>query len=116
VGAVATEQALAATLRTRLGPRPSRFAAAAVTLDNIALAVDGIAPEADFEIGSISKGITGLLYADSCARGEIRPDTTLGELLQLGGCAVAGLKLQDVSRHASGLPRLAPELPGASSR
>ena len=49
--------------------------------------------DADFEIGSISKGITGLLYADACARGEIGPDTTLGELLPLGGCAVAGLKL-----------------------
>ena len=111
-----TDQALAETLRTRLGPRPSRFAAAAVTRGNLALAVDGVPPEADFEIGSISKGITGLLYADACARGEIRPETTLGELLPLGDCAVAGLKLQDISRHAAGLPRLAPGLPGAASR
>jgi CubicO group peptidase (beta-lactamase class C family) len=87
-----------------------------VTRGNLALAVDGVLPEADFEIGSISKGITGLLYADACARGEIRPDTTLGELLPLGDCAVAGLKLQDIHRHAAGLPRLAPGLPGGASR
>jgi CubicO group peptidase (beta-lactamase class C family) len=87
-----------------------------VTLGDVALAVDGAAPDADFEIGSISKGITGLLYVDACSRGEIRPDTTLGELLPLGDCAVAGLRLADVSRHASGLPRLAPVLPGSASR
>ncbi|MDQ0820905.1 CubicO group peptidase (beta-lactamase class C family) [Arthrobacter sp. V4I6] len=107
---------LAAALRTGLGPRPSRFAAAAVTIDDVTLAVDGVAPDADFEIGSISKGITGLLYVDACARGEIRPDATLGELLPLGGGAVAGLRLLDVSRHSSGLPRLPPGLPGAASR
>ena len=111
-----TDQALAATLRTRLGRRPSRFAAAAVTPTDVALAVDGVPSDADFEIGSISKGITGLLYADACTRGEIRPDTTLGELLPLGDCAVSGLKLQDVSRHSAGLPRLAPGLPGSDSR
>jgi CubicO group peptidase (beta-lactamase class C family) len=32
------------------------------------------------------------LYVDACARGEIRPDTTLGELLPLGDCAAAGVK------------------------
>ena len=38
------------------------------------MAVSGVAPDSDFEIGSISKGITGLLYADACGRGEISPD------------------------------------------
>jgi CubicO group peptidase (beta-lactamase class C family) len=38
----------------------------------------GAARDADFEIGSVSKGITGLLYADACGRGELGPDATLG--------------------------------------
>ncbi|AXB42155.1 hypothetical protein [Amycolatopsis albispora] len=40
----------------------------------------GAGLDADFEIGSVSKGITGLLYADSLERGEVTPSTTLGEL------------------------------------
>lgn len=107
--------ALAETLRTRLGRGQSRFAAATVASGEVTVAVHGVSADADFEIGSISKGITGLLYVDACARGEIHPDTTLGELLPLGSCAVADLKLRDVSRHAAGLPRLAPGLPGSDS-
>jgi CubicO group peptidase (beta-lactamase class C family) len=41
-------------------------------------ATSGLAPDPDFEICSISKGITGLLYADACTRSEIRPGTTWG--------------------------------------
>ena len=51
----------------------------------------GASLDADFEIGSVSKGITGLLYADACSRGEVGPDSTLGELLPLGDCPAAGL-------------------------
>ena len=62
--------------------------------------------DADYEIGSVSKGITGLLYADACTRGELGPDTTLGDVLPLGDCPAAGLTLAAVSRHTSGLPGL----------
>ena len=79
------------------------------------MVVSGVAPDSDFEIGSISKGITGLLYADACGRGEISPATPLGELLPLGNCAAAGASLGSLSRHASGLPRLAPATPGSAS-
>lgn len=79
------------------------------------MAVNGVAQDADFEIGSISKGVTGLLYADACERGEISPDTLLGELLPLGDCAAAGASLGSLSRHASGLPRLPPGTPGSPS-
>jgi CubicO group peptidase (beta-lactamase class C family) len=107
------DHVLAATLKTRLGPGHSRFAAATVTLDETTVAVHGVSPEADFEIGSISKGLTGMLYADACTRGEIGPETSLGELLPLAGCAAGGLKLSAVSRHSSGLPSLAPGLAGS---
>ncbi len=114
-GRVDTDPALEATLRTRLGPRHPRFAAAAIAGGETTVAVNGVAPDSDFEIGSISKGITGLLYADACGRGEISPATPLGELLPLGDCAAAGVSLGSLSRHASGLPRLAPATPGSAS-
>lgn len=106
---------LEATLRTRLGTRHPRFAAAALAGGETTIVVSGAAPESDFETGSISKGITGLLYADACGRGEISPDTPLGALLPLGDCAAAGIILGALSRHASGLPRLAPATPGSGS-
>lgn len=62
--------------------------------------------DADYEIGSVSKGITGLLYADACNRGELGPDTTLGDVLPLGDCPASRVALAAVSRHASGLPGL----------
>jgi CubicO group peptidase (beta-lactamase class C family) len=107
---------LAATLKTRLGPRHSRFAAAAVTPGGATVVVHGVSPDAGFEIGSISKGLTGLLYADAFSRGEIGPGTTLGDLLPLAGCSAADLKLAAVGRHSSGLPGLPPGLPGSASR
>ncbi len=106
---------LEATLRTRLGPRHPRFAGAVIAGGETTVVVSGVAPDSDFEIGSISKAVTGLLYADACGRGEISPDTTLGELLPLGNCAAAGVSLGALSRHASGLPRLAPATPGSAS-
>lgn len=106
---------LEATLRTRLGSRHPRFAAAAVAGGKTTLAISGVARDSDFEIGSISKGITGLLYADSCRRGEISPATPLGELLPLGDCQAAGVSLGALSRHVSGLPRLPPGTPGSAS-
>lgn len=66
----------------------------------------GVPLEADYEIGSVSKGITGLLYADACARNELGPDSTLGDVLPLGDCPAAGAPLAAVSSHTSGLPRL----------
>jgi len=62
--------------------------------------------DSDFEIGSITKGVTGLLYADALARGEVAPDTRLGDLLPLGDGAAAGIRLADLATHRSGLPRL----------
>ena len=70
------------------------------------MASRGASLAADFEIGSVSKGITGLLYVDALNRGELRPDTVLGERLPLGDCPAAAVTLASLSRHSSGLPRL----------
>jgi CubicO group peptidase (beta-lactamase class C family) len=63
-------------------------------------------PDNDFEIGSISKAVTGLLYADAVAAGVLEPGTRLGTLLDVGTGDVAGIHLGDLATHRSGLPRL----------
>lgn len=97
----------AATLAERLA-RQSRglpSAVALVTRDTTDVTCHDCTPGGDFEIGSISKGVTGLLYAEALARAEVRPDTTLGELLPLKGSAAAAISLADLATHRSGLPR-----------
>ena len=103
-----SDATLTAHLQKRAGRRHPVIAAATVTSGEVAIASLGADPGADFEIGSISKGFTGLLYVDALERGEVGPRSTLGDFLPLGSSAAAGLTLQDVSTHSSGLPRLPP--------
>ncbi|MFD7658972.1 serine hydrolase domain-containing protein [Actinosynnema sp. NPDC059797] len=98
-------------LVARLGSRHRVAAVATVSSTGISVASVGAPADADFEIGSISKGITGLLYADSRERGEVGPSTALGELLPLDGAPVAGVTLSSLATHRSGLP----SLPAAAS-
>lgn len=80
----------------------------AMVVDGVAAtAVRGMDPEADVEIGSVSKGITGLLLHDAIGRGEVSLQTPLGELLDVGD-AVGAVTLGRLATHTSGLPRLAP--------
>ena len=81
-------------------------AVALVDADGLRTAWLGCGPESDFEIGSVTKGITGLLYADAVERGEVTPETMLGDLLPLAGTRAAAVTLGALSRHSSGLPRL----------
>lgn len=74
-------------------------------------AARGTTTAADLEIGSVSKGITGLLYADALDRGLVEPTTPLGALLPLDASApAAAVTLGALSTHRSGLP----SLPGAA--
>lgn len=75
---------------------PGSFATVAVNADH----------DDDFEIGSISKAVTGLLFADAVAAGIVQPGARLGGLLDLGDGPVAGITLSELATHRSGLPRL----------
>ncbi|SFC41461.1 serine hydrolase domain-containing protein [Streptomyces aidingensis] len=100
------DERLAARLGELLGRRHPVAAAALVTPRGTTTAVRGADPGSDFEIGSVSKGVTGLLYADALARGEIGPGTTLGEVLPLDGAPAARVTLESLATHRSGLPGL----------
>ena len=94
---------LAALAREVVGPGRPALAVAAVTADGTRTAVLGAAPDTRFEIGSITKGLTGLLFADMIARGEVTPTTTVGALLPVPG-PLAAVTLEQLATHRSGLP------------
>jgi CubicO group peptidase (beta-lactamase class C family) len=77
---------------------------------------DGIThgPDTLYEIGSISKVFTGLLLAEMVAAEQVTLDTPIGDLLpiELGlSDATAGITLEALTTHRSGLPRLADNMP-----
>lgn len=100
------DAALGLRLAELLGPRHPVAATAVVTPHAIRMASHGADLGADFELASVSKALTGLLYADALERGEVRGDTTLGELLALDGAPVARVRLDALSTHRAGLPRV----------
>ena len=71
---------------------------------------DGPAPSTDsvYEIGSITKGFTGILLADMVLNNEITLETTIGELLPGNQYSPEARRLTvgQIATHASGLPRL----------
>lgn len=100
------DRELAVRLSAALGRRHEVSAAAAVVGGHTRVASLGAGLTADFEIGSISKAITGLLYADGLVRGEVDASTTLGDLLPVADTPVARVSLRALSTHCSGLPGL----------
>lgn len=97
---------LAAKVGGLLGPRHPVFAAATITPAGTTVTSQGSELDADFEIASLSKGVTGLLYVDALGRGDIERDTTLGELLPLDDAPARRVRLDSLSTHRSGLPGL----------
>ena len=79
---------------------------AEVTPEETRVATVGAPLDGAFEIGSVTKPITGMLYADAVERGEVAPETTLGEIFELGGAGSSSISLEGLSQHRSGLPRL----------
>jgi len=63
-----------------------------------------------FEIGSVSKVFTGLLYAIALERHTVSPETTLADIyrkqIEFSHPDVATITLQQLATHTSGLPRL----------
>lgn len=100
------DPALGARLQALLGRRHPVAAVAVVTSAGTRTASIGADTAADFEIGSISKGVTGLLFAEALHRREAERSTTLGELLPLETVPAGRITLESLSTHRSGLPSL----------
>ena len=82
------------------------------------LAPDGTAPptpQTPFELGSITKTMTGMLLADAVRRGEMRLDAPVSDYLpELVGTPAGAATLEQLATHHSGLPAL-PSHPPTSS-
>ena len=70
-----------------------------------------------FEIGSVTKVLTGMLLAELVADGTVQADDTLSELLpdvRFADPRVGAVTLAELAAHRSGLPRLGGLGPGAA--
>lgn len=73
-------------------------------------------PDTPFEIGSVTKGLTGLLLAQAIERGDVGLDTVLSALLpETSGSPAGRVSLRELATHTSGLPRL-PTTPATALR
>jgi CubicO group peptidase (beta-lactamase class C family) len=75
-----------------------------------------------FELGSVTKGLTGMLLAEAIGRGELTLETTAGEILTARPALHAHtegplhtITLRELCTHTSGLPRL-PRTAGTAGR
>jgi CubicO group peptidase (beta-lactamase class C family) len=104
------DHGLATQLIALAGRRARSVAAALVDLaasPNTRFAFIAAERETCFEIGSITKALTGMLLADAVNRGEVSLDTTIGALVQSGvGTGFGSVSLRELCTHTSGLPRL----------
>lgn len=104
------DPALAERLREAVGDLPGQ--GFAVALPEGAAAIGDAAPgrpltaDTPQEIGSVTKSLTGLLFADAVERGEVRPGTTLGEIHPDLPASLSTTTLGELATHTSGLPRL----------
>ncbi|PRY69140.1 CubicO group peptidase (beta-lactamase class C family) [Glaciihabitans tibetensis] len=84
-------------------------AVAVLTPEHELTATVGAGHHSTFEIGSISKALTGMLYRDAVERGLLSQETILRDLLPLENHGEIGsVSLSSLAMHRSGLPGLPP--------
>lgn len=65
-------------------------------------------PESVYEIGSITKVFTGILFADEILKGKLNAnDKLVSKLGRYGDKTLTGITLKHLATHSSGLPRMA---------
>lgn len=104
---------VAADLVSRVRARPWGLAVAAVIGDEAHVTTDAgdepVSETTTFQVGSITKTITGVLLAEAVLRGEAALTTSVGKVLADAGKA-KDLTFLDLATQRSGLPRLPPNL------
>jgi len=93
-------------LETRYDDERDRAAAAVVDADRLHTAYVGADAETVFEVGSITKLLTGLLLPIAVERGEVALDDPVGRYLPLGDAPVAQRTLEQLATHTAGLPSI----------
>jgi CubicO group peptidase (beta-lactamase class C family) len=68
----------------------------------------GADEQTPFEIGSVSKTFCGALLMDLVARRELTLGTTVSEITDAPGSALADVSLRELASHTSGLPDFTP--------
>ncbi len=94
---------LAARARPLLPGALDRVSVAVVDGTTVTYAHFGANEHTEYEIGSLTKTFTALLFADAIRRGEVTADTKLGALLPLDGAPVADVTLAELASHRAGL-------------
>jgi CubicO group peptidase (beta-lactamase class C family) len=104
----------AAALVKGVRERPWGLAVAAISNGDVQVRIEAGADPLDeetlFQIGSVTKTMTGLLLADAVLRGETTLEATLGDLLGADAGRCKEISLLDLATQRSGLPRLPPNL------
>ena len=91
-------------VRTTFDNETERAAVATIDGDEVTIAFANADEDAVFEIGSITKVLTGELLAIAIERGEVALDDPLGRYLPLGDAPAASVTLRSLATHSSGLP------------
>ena len=113
--AVAGDAALAADFRSTLADDHGLGAVSLARFRSGQVTYAGLAPEGTplpspqtrFELGSVTKTMTGLLLADAVTRGEMTLDAPLQTYLpELAGTAAGAATPVQLATHSSGLPPL----------
>lgn len=109
-----TARDAAGSARDRLRSQPWGLAIAVIANDDQEIVLDFGEDEFDeesyFQVGSITKTMTGLLVADAVGRGETSLQATVGSILGDSAGTCTHLTLLDLVTQHSGLPRLPPNL------
>jgi CubicO group peptidase (beta-lactamase class C family) len=102
------DPALAARLNQLVGKRTRRLAAVTIDLNASTvcrMAYIGADADTRFEMGSVTKGLTGMLAADAIAREEITMQSTLGDLSsRYRSTSLESVTVEELCTHTSGLP------------
>ncbi|SFR68305.1 CubicO group peptidase, beta-lactamase class C family [Agromyces sp. CF514] len=100
----ATESALEQSVRDSFTNDYEQAAVAVIEDGEVSTVFVRSEPATAFEIGSITKSLTGELLAIAIDRGEVGLDDPLGAYLPLGDAPAASVTLESLATHRSGLP------------
>ncbi|MGZ5035819.1 MAG: serine hydrolase domain-containing protein [Usitatibacter sp.] len=128
-GPAPADESLQAIVKARLdaaeSPACIAVARMGASAEEVLACTDGIAPvpfdrDSLFEIGSITKGFTGLLLADMVRKGEVSLDDPASKYSRPGAKLPSyegrEITLRDLVTQTSGLPRLPPGFSPANAR